>query len=106
MDSREASLASAIAEYNAGIFSSISASASARAYGVPKSILLSRLKGIDPKRVSHEAQQRLTSEQEEYLYNWVFNEDARGNPPSITVVRDMAFRIMSSNSDYRLIGKN
>ena len=104
MDFSDSILASAVADFNAGHFKSINATA--RAYGVARSTLQSRINGIEPRRVVHQVDQRLTPEQEDYLCSWIIDEDARGHPPSPVVVRDMAFRIASANSDPRPIGKN
>jgi hypothetical protein len=65
MDARETAIQLAIRNFDAGLFSS--QRAAAKAYAIPRSTLAARLQGTQTRRFSHEYQQRLTPDQEEFL---------------------------------------
>lgn len=103
MDVREAAIELAIKDYLAGLYSS--QRAAAKAYGIPPSTLRGRINGATNSAISHQHQQRLTPQQEEFLVEWILEEDARGFPPSIPRAREMANRILRMNGDLDPIGK-
>lgn len=103
MDPREVAIQSAIADLNAGIYKS--QRQAARAYGIPRSSLQSRLHGRQPHAIAHSNQQRLTPEQEDFLVHWILEEDKRAQPPSHPRVREMALRILQMNGDYEPLGR-
>ena len=103
MDPREYAIQSAIQDLQSGIFSS--QRAAAKAYGIPRTTLFSRLKGSKNARITHESQQRMTPLQEEFLVNWIIEEETRGYPPSHARAREMASRILRANGDTESLGK-
>ena len=103
MDAREQAVQLAINDLNAGIYSS--QRAAAKAYGIPRSTLQGRLQGATTSALSHQHQQRLTPLQEDFLVNWILEEDARGYPPPHARAREMANRILRINGDNQPIGK-
>ena len=72
----------AISDFNAGIFKL--GSEAARAYGVPPSTFRDRLGGKQPRRIAHQHEQRLTPTQEDFLTNWVLEQDLQGFASSHT----------------------
>ncbi|XPT04274.1 hypothetical protein M3J09_013355 [Ascochyta lentis] len=102
MDTREVAIQSAIADLKASVFKS--QRQAARAYGIPKSSLQSRLQGHQPHAIAHLNQQRLTPEQEEFLVEWILKEDSRAQPLSHPRVREMASRILHMNGDHEPLG--
>jgi hypothetical protein len=103
MDAREAALQSAISDLNTGVYSS--QRAAAKAYGIPRSTLSTRLNGVTNRRISHQHRQRLTPLQEDFLVDWILEEDARGYPPPHARAREMANRILRMNGDAQPVGK-
>jgi hypothetical protein len=103
MDSRETAIELAIQDYYAGVYKS--QRAAAKAYGVPRTTFQDRLKGKPNRATAHQHQQRLSPEQEEFLVQWILDEDARACPPSHARAREMATQILRMNGDYDPIGK-
>src|SRR5690242_13526201 len=103
MDPREVAIQPAIAELNSGV--RISQRAVCKKWGVPRSSLRARVRGHNPHAIAHSHQQRLTPEQEEFLVQWILDEDSRAQPPSHPRVREMATRILCMNGDTRPLGK-
>ena len=103
MDAREFAISQALSDLSAGIYTS--RRAAARAYGVPKSTLRNRLGGATNSTLSHQHQQRLTPLQEDFLVDWILDEDTRACPLSHARVREMANRILRMNGDTQLVGK-
>lgn len=103
MDAREAAIQSALRDLNSGVFKS--QRQAARAYGIPRSTLQSRLQGCQPHASAHSNQQRLTPEQERFLVEWILEEDTRAQPPSHPRVREMASRILQMNGDHAPLGQ-
>jgi hypothetical protein len=103
MDPREAAIELAIQDYHAGVYTS--QRAAAKAYGVPRTTLQDRLKGATNRATSHQHQQRLSPEQEEFLVQWILDEDARACPPSHARAREMAILILRMNGDQNPLGK-
>jgi hypothetical protein len=103
MASREDVIQSAIADLNAGGYKS--QRAACEAYNIPRSTLRHRMAGSLPHATAHQQQQRLTPEQEEFLVNWIIDEDTRAQPPSHARVREMALRILQMNGDQSPLGQ-
>lgn len=103
MDARELSIQSAIRDFNAGIYPS--QRAAAKAYNIPAPTLSARIRGATDSRTSHQHQQRLSPTQEEFLVEWILEEDARACPPSHARAREMANRILRMNGDQQPVGK-
>ena len=104
MDNREAAFQAAISDLNAGVFSS--QRAAAKAYNIPRATLSARIRGSQNSQNSHVYQQRLTPQQEEFLVQWILEEDARAFPPSHARAREMANRILRMNGDENPVGKH
>jgi hypothetical protein len=103
MDPREHAIEAAISDYSAGLYPS--KRAAAKAYNLPESTLRSRLNGSTNSVASHQHQQRLSPEQEEFLVEWILEEDARACPPPHARAREMANRILRMNGDPNPVGK-
>jgi hypothetical protein len=103
MNPRENAIHQAINDFKSGVLSSQNAAADA--YGVARSTLQERLKGRKNARESHAHQQRLTPEQEDFLVEWILEEDQRGYPPSHPRARQMAVRVLRMNGDTNPLGK-
>ena len=82
MDQKEQNLQIAIADFNAGKFKS--GTQATRAYGVPQSTFHNHLNGKQPRRIAHQHKQQLTPIQEDFLTNWVLEQDSQGFAPSHT----------------------
>ena len=80
MDAREVAIQLAISDLAAGLYTS--QRAAAKAYGLPRSTLQDRLRGATTSAISHQHQQLLTPLQEDFLVEWILEEDARACPPS------------------------
>ena len=80
MDSREETFEAAIRDLRSGVFF-FSQRAAVKAYGIPQSTLSTRLHGAQSSHLSHKYLQRLTPKQEEFLTQWILEEDAREFPP-------------------------
>jgi hypothetical protein len=104
MDTREESIQAAIRDLNSGVFHS--QRAAAKAYNIPQATFSKRVRGTQNSQTSHVYQQRLTPEQEEFLVQWILEEDARAFPPSHARAREMANRILRMNGDHRPVGKH
>jgi hypothetical protein len=103
MDRRESMLQSALADLESGKYTSIRQAA--KAYNIPRSTLANRQHGKPPRSVAHEQQQRLTPAQEEFLTEWILEQDLQGYTPSHTRIREMAARILRMNGDVEPLGK-
>jgi hypothetical protein len=103
MNAREVAIQLAISDLHAGLYSS--QRAAAKAYGVPESTLRNRLNGATNSALSHQHQQRMTPAQEDFLVDWILDEDARACPPSHARAREMANRILRMNGDNNPVGK-
>ena len=104
MAQREHAIQSALQDLDSGVYTNLTAAA--RAYDIPRSTLQHRKEGKRNRRVAHLHQQRLTPEQEEFLVEWILDEDRRGDPPSHTRAREMATRVLKINGDIEPLGKN
>ncbi|KAI2474910.1 Transposase protein, partial [Pyrenophora tritici-repentis] len=104
MDNREVAIQNALHNLRAGVFKS--QRQAARAWGVPRSTLQHRLAGRLPNAIAHSDQQRLTPEQDEFLVEWVLDEDLRAQPPTHLRIREMAIRIFYMNGDNAPLGQH
>jgi hypothetical protein len=104
MAETEQAIQLAIADFTSGVFPSIRATA--RAHHLPESTLRSRINGGRSRRTAHEFQQRLTSAQEEFLVDWILEEDAQGRAPSHARTREMAARVLKMVNDTKPLGQN
>lgn len=84
----------------------LSVNAAAKAYNVPRTTLRRRRTGGTNRQISHEQEQRLSPPQEEFLADWILEQDSQGYPPSHTRAREMATRVLRSNGDTRRLGKD
>lgn len=103
MDSRETAIELAIQALDTKEIATVAAAA--REYGIPRTTLASRLQGHQTQQTSHQHQQRLTPAQEEFLADWILEEDAHGAPPSHTRAREMAIQVLRMNGDTAPLGK-
>jgi hypothetical protein len=100
----DAYIQNTIAEFNAGKYKSIRAAADAS--GIPRSTLQDRMRGSTNSTAAHEFQQRLTQLQEEFLVDWILEEDRRFCPPTHPRLREMANRILRMNGDPTPVGRH
>ncbi|KAI4852972.1 hypothetical protein E4T45_04517 [Aureobasidium sp. EXF-8846] len=103
MDPREEYLLRALNSYNNNEYSSIRATA--RVHVVSGSTLRSRINGTTNRRVAHAHEQRLSSQQETFLIDWILKQETQGFPPSFAPTREMATRIIQLNGDFQPLGK-
>ena len=78
--------------------------AAQRAYGIPESTLRARLNGSTNRRAAHEHEKRLAKGQEEFLVEWILEQEAQGFPPTHARAREMATRILRMNGDTQELG--
>jgi len=102
MNNHEVAIQNAIRDLISGVYTS--QRSAAKAWGIPRSTLQDRMKGRRPHKIAHQQQQRLTPDQEEFLVEWIIDEDSRAQPPSHQRVREMAIRILKSNGDRCPLG--
>lgn len=91
MANEQASIAAAINDLSTGVYTS--RRKAARAYNIPESTLRDRMNGATTYAISHQNQQRLSPQQENFLADWILEEGACGYPPSIPRAQEMANRI-------------
>jgi hypothetical protein len=103
MDNREYRIQCAIRDLSSGVIKS--QRRAAQLYNVPRTSIQARLKGHQHHAIAHQQQQRLTPEQEEFLVQWILDEDLRAQPPSHKRVREMATRILHMNGDDAPLGQ-
>lgn len=78
----------------------------AKAYGLGESTLRRRVNGqTTTHAASHEQYQRLLPIQEEFLVDWIIEQDQQGFPPSHVRAREMAIRVLRLNNDFKPLGK-
>ena len=70
-----------------------------------KSTLHARMNGGMNRLDVQLPQHRLTPDQENFLADWVIEQDAQGFSPSHPRVREMAFRILQMNGNCSPLGK-
>jgi len=98
---REDAIANAINAIRDGQVRSVRAAA--RAYGIPRSTLQDRLHGATDHSMASETTQKLTSEQEKCLVEWIKELETHEKAPSHTMVREMACRIIDSETLGRTV---
>lgn len=103
MDPKELAIQSAIHDLKTGVYKSQRKAADANK--IARSTLQERLNGRQGHAVAHQNQQRLTPEQEDFLADWIVDEDAHARPPTRPRVREMATRILHMNGDYEPLGQ-
>jgi hypothetical protein len=92
--SKEGRMSFAKAAIQRGQIQSIRASATT--WRVPRSTLLTRLQGIQPKRGSKAPNRKLSSVEEEILIKWIWQMEQRGYPPYIINVKRMAEALITA----------
>ena len=97
MGSKESVIQDAISENNSGSYKS--ERVVAKVYGVPQSTLRGRIRGGRSHTIAHSNQQRLSPEQEEYVVEWILEEDSCAQPPSHPRAQEMVTRILQMNGD-------
>lgn len=103
MDYREEDLQRAIAALKAGEFTS--KREAARVFGVPRQTLLDRINGKVTRREAQSYLQNLTPSEEEFLVEWIIDEDSLGRVPTHRRVREMAARVLKIHGEERVLGK-
>nr|CAA83918.1 transposase [Pyricularia grisea] len=76
-----------------------------RKWGIPRSTLQSRLKGSQPYKKAQSPFQRLSTEQEKHLADWVLTQTALGLPPTHQELRFFAERILQAAGETKGLGK-
>ena len=74
----------------------ISIRQAAKVYGVPKSTLIDRMNGRVARPEKRHPQRKLTLSEEQTLVQYVLDLDARGFPPRIAGVSDMADLLLAT----------
>ena len=78
--------------------------AAAKKYGIPRSTLIGRLKGRQPKRDSKVIDQRLSPTQETFVCDWILNEEKAGRAPNRRQVMGFASSIIKTGGDNDKLG--
>ena len=105
--SREGRISLAIVDYQNNPQKSVCALAAA--YDVPKSTLLRRLRGTQPRSETASVNRKLLATEEQSLVDWILDLDRRGFPPHIIDVRRMADALLAArgqNPPPPPVGKN
>lgn len=77
-----------------------------RVYNIPFSTLRYRIEQGDMIGAVHKEQMRLSEDEEQWLVNWILEEDLQGFAPSIFRVRQMAQHLLRVRDDTQPLGKN
>ena len=104
MDSRKVAIKKALEDLESTL--NLSVNAAARAHNVKRTTLRRRLAGGTNRRIAHEQEQRPTPRQEDFLSDWILEQDSQGYPPSHRRAREMATRVLRSNGDDKPLGKD
>jgi hypothetical protein len=75
-------------------------------YGIPRSTLISRVKGSQPRSLAFESYQKLSVTQEKQLTGWVCVQGALGLPPTHAQVRAIAASLLGLTDQPSALGKN
>ncbi|RFU30050.1 hypothetical protein B7463_g6299, partial [Scytalidium lignicola] len=75
-------------------------------WGIPRTTLMGRIQGLEPRRSSHQLQQILSESQEIQLANWILCQSNIGYASSHTTVRSMVTKLLRLNGLNRTPGKN
>jgi hypothetical protein len=101
--SKEARIQLTLQAIEQGQFNSIRRAA--KTYDVPESTIRDRRAGRLPRAEMRPSQQKLTEIEEEVIVTYVLDLAARGYPPILNQVRDMADRLLTARG-ARKVGKN
>jgi len=100
----ESAAAEALKDLKKGRFPSLRAAT--RPYGLTESRLRRRSKGILPKRLAHQKEARLSPKQEEDLVHWILHQEIIGHPITFSLLRDIAYRIVTTSGSSKSLGRN
>ena len=103
MADRESLITEAVEKVRAGELSQRRAAAD---YGIPRSTLQGRLAGRTDASTAKQDCQRLSPEQEEYLCDWILNEESAGRAPSYPILKEFAERILRAGGDLKPLGQH
>ncbi|KAI0996724.1 hypothetical protein K3495_g11457, partial [Podosphaera aphanis] len=98
MKTSESDIQSAIQAFNDGTFTT--QKAAAKAYNVPRSTFRSRLNGSRNQAIAQQHRQRLSFDQEEFLTEWILNENARGKQMGTMSHWTITFHITKSTTPF------
>ncbi|ODM22864.1 hypothetical protein SI65_00453 [Aspergillus cristatus] len=101
---KEKAIEVALSEYKSGKHPSLRATA--KAHNLPLSTLSDRNpdNSTDTRHTYHEKSQRLTPEEEDFLAEWILEQDRQGYPHTHIRARKMAQRIRQMHGDTEPIG--
>ncbi len=85
---------------------SLSISEAARLYAVLKTTLYHKIKGRQDQLSYAVSKQKLTSEEEESIQNWVLEIQSQGFPPRIAQLQEMAEELLQARHNFKELGKN
>jgi hypothetical protein len=71
--------------------------AAAAKHGVPKTTLISQMKGTRPSDEQIQPAQRLSRAQEEDIVNWILRQEKLGYAPTSSLVRSLVTSILKEN---------
>ena len=71
-------------------------------FGIPKTTLYNRFRGMSSHRKAHENHQALTPGMEDTLFQWASELDARGFPPRLDLFKVMAAELGSQQASPNL----
>jgi Tc5 transposase DNA-binding domain/helix-turn-helix, Psq domain len=91
--------------YNA-VLRGVDIARAVRDYGVPRTTLVSRLRGTQPKIRAQAYRQRLSTTQEAHLVDWILAQIALGVPPSHAQIRALATRVLEVAGDTTPLGRH
>ena len=89
-----------------GAKGTLSISQAAKRYDVPKMTLSDRLRGRQDPVSYGKSRQRLSTEEEDCLENWVLQLQAWGWPPRVSLLRDMANKLLDARGVTIKVGIN
>lgn len=97
----EKSLQSAILDVQNGM----SVQRASKTWGVPRSTLQNRLKGSESHKIAHSHLQRLSTEQEEKVVQWITLQESLGLAPSHSQIRSFVTKILLLGGDSEPLGR-
>ena len=81
-------------------------------YGIPKSTLCDRARGMQTRQKTHEDYQALTPVMEDALKKWALRMDSQGSPPRLDIFKAVAKKLFqqqlddSNDSEPKTLGPN
>ena len=90
----------------AAVRSGASRHEAARLHGIPRSTLISRLRGRVTRDIANTDQQKLSKVQEDHIVMWATVQAKLGLPPSHLQIRQAAQRILQASGSSETLGKN